>query len=837
MTSAQISATALAAPAVSDAATAGACFHCGLPVPAQAIYRDVKGGALRQWCCAGCMAVTQTIDAGGLEGFYRTRSRALAPGPSREEAELRVYDDPGVQAPFVTVHSDGGREATLLLEGIACPACVWLNERHLASQPGVQSVWINYATRRARLRWDPAVTRLSDLLLAVQAIGYRAWPHDNARQEQLEQRERRDSLWRLFVAAFGMMQVMMYAWPAYVAGEGEMSADVAALMRWASLVLTVPVVFYSAAPFFRAAWRDLRLRRLGMDVPVALGVAAAFAGSVFATLSGRGEVYFDSVTMFVFFLLAGRTLEAAARRKAGEALRHLARAMPAVARRLGQWPASFEAEAVPAVTLRPGERVLVRPGDAVPADGVLLTPRAHLDEALLTGESRPVARAAGETLTGGSVNLDQPLVMEVRGAGEATRLAAIVRLSERAQAQRPAIVQAADRVAAWFVLAIVLLAAGAALAWLQVDPARALPVAVAVLVVTCPCALSLATPAALTVATGVFATRGLVLTRGSAVETLAGVTHVVVDKTGTLTTGRLQLLDIRALGDLDRTACHRLAAALEAGAQHPVARALLAGAPPPAMPAAAVDHVAGAGVTGEVDGRRLRLGSRRFVLGSGGDAALPEAGEHTQVWLADEHGVLACFLLGDRLREDAVGVVQALRARGLDVWLASGDEAGAVERMARAAGIAHWRAALSPTGKGDLAARLQAAGAKVLMVGDGINDAPVLARADVAMAMGEGAVLAQATADVVLTSGRLDSVVAALDLAARTRAVMRQNLAWAFAYNVVAVPLAALGWISPWAAGVGMSASSLLVVVNALRLRSGEPRPFAPRTAAATGAG
>jgi Cu2+-exporting ATPase len=821
------------APAQGAASSAGMCYHCGLPVPARTAYRAMTGGVCRQWCCAGCMAVTQTIEAGGLEGFYRARNRAPTPGAGRDEAELRLYDDLAVQAPFVTSHADGSREATLLLEGIACAACVWLNERHLAAQPGVKSVWINYATRRARLRWDPAVTRLSDLLLAVQAIGYRAWPHDNARQEQLEQRERRDGLWRLFVAAFGMMQVMMYAWPAYVAGEGEMSADVAALMRWASLVLTMPVVCYSAAPFFRGAWRDLRLRRLGMDVPVALGVGAAFAGSLWATLWGRGEVYFDSVTMFVFFLLAGRTLEAAARRKAGEALRHLARAMPAVARRLSHWPASLDATAVPAGALQPGERVLVRPGDVVPADGVLLTAQASVDEALLTGESRPVARRTGETLTGGSVNLDQPLVMEVHGAGEGTRLAAIVRLSERAQAQRPALVQAADRVAAWFVAAIVLLAVAAALVWWHLDAARALPVAVAVLVVTCPCALSLATPAALAVATGAFASRGLVVTRAGAVEALSGATHVVMDKTGTLTTGCLRLLAIRPLGDLDEIACHRLAAALEAGAQHPVARALLAGAPPCSAPAVALEHVAGAGVAGQVEGRRLRLGSRRFVLG-GEDAEAPAGtAQETQAWLADERGPLACFVLGDQLRDEAARVVGDLHGRGLEVWLASGDEPGAVASMARAAGIAHWCAALSPQDKGELVAGLQARGAKVLMVGDGINDAPVLARADVAVAMGEGAVLAQATADVVLTSGRLDGLIDALDLAARTRAVMRQNLAWAFAYNVVAVPLAALGWIDPWAAGVGMSASSLLVVVNALRLRSVPTRPVpTPRAAA-----
>ncbi len=797
----------------------GTCFHCGLPVPSPVRHQAVAGGVRRQWCCAGCMAVTQTIETGGLDGFYRARTARPAPAAAREEAELRVYDDPAVQAPFVTVHPDGTREATLLLEGITCAACVWLNERHLAAQPGVRSVWINYATRRARLRWDPAVARLSDLLLAVEAIGYRAWPHDDTRREQLEQRERRDGLWRLFVAAFGMMQVMMYAWPAYVAGEGEMSEGVAALMRWASLALTAPVVFYSAAPFFRGAWRDLRLRRLGMDVPVALGVGAAFAGSTWATFTGVGDVYFDSVTMFVFFLLAGRTLEAGARRKAGEALRHLARAMPAVARRLEQWPGSLEARAVPATTLRPGDRVLVRPGDAVPADGMLLTDHARLDEALLTGESRPVVRQRGESLTGGSVNLDQPVVMEVARAGEATRLAAIVRLSERAQCDRPPIVQAADRVAGWFVAAILLLAVGVALAWLQLDPARALPVAVAVLVVTCPCALSLATPAALAVATGAFASRGLVVTRASAIEALARSSHVVMDKTGTLTTGRVQLLSVKVLGDLDEGECRRLAAALEAGSQHPVAAALTAGVPDAPL-ASGVEHVAGAGVTGTVQGRALRLGSRRFALGAGAAAGLPAEGEATEAWLADGRGVLARFLVGDRLREDAADVVRALRARGVEVWLASGDHPGAVESMARAAGIDHWRASLSPEDKGELVAQLQSQGARVVMVGDGINDAPVLARADVAVAMGEGAVLAQATADVVLTSGRLVALEEGLDLAARTRAVMRQNLAWAFTYNVVAVPLAAAGWIDPWAAGIGMSASSLLVVVNALRLRT-----------------
>ncbi len=749
------------------------CFHCGLPVTEPGRYVALVEGTPRNLCCTGCQAVTETILGSGLAAFYASRTAVASPAAADNVAlpDLAVYDRPEVQAGFVERGLDGTCEATLLLEGIRCAACVWLNEQHLASQPGVVRADINYATRRAHLQWDPAKIRLSEILAAVQAIGYRAWPNDNAAAEALDRRERRDALWRLFVAAFGMMQVMMYAYPAYIAMDGDLTPDIARLLRWASLLLTVPVVFYSAAPFFRGAWRDLRGGRAGMDVPVALGIGAAFLGSVWATASGQGEVYFDSVSMFVFFLLGGRWLEAGARRKAVEVLRHLSRAMPATAERLGDWPTSDITETVPAIALSVGDHVLVRPGAAFPADGILVQGETRADESLLTGEALPVAKRPGHSVVGGALNASQPVVVRVERAGNATRLGSIVRLAERSHAERPALVALADRYASAFVIVVLLLAGLAAAAWWWHDPSRALAVAVAVLVVTCPCALSLATPTALTVGTGALAKAGLIVTRERAIETLTRVTHVVLDKTGTLTEGVFAIVSAEALGPVDDASCRALAAAMEAGSDHPVARALR-GAIGDAVTVTDVRHVAGEGVEAEWNGRRVRLGSRRHVEALTGplprSAATPMAGM-TEVWLAEASGPLMRFTLGDRLRPDAAGVVSRLRDAGLVVMLASGDGEDAVRHVAGQCGIERWRAGQSPEDKHRLVTELQDAGGVVCMVGDGVNDAPVLARADVSIAMGTGAVLAQRASDIVMVSARFDALLPAFEIATAQR--------------------------------------------------------------------
>ena len=810
------------------------CYHCGLPVPAGVDFPVEIDGRRRAMCCAGCRAVAQAIVGNGLTDYYRHRD--AMPESPREAlpqilADFGLFDHPDVQKNFVR-RAEGAageheHEAALILEGITCAACVWLNESHVRRQPGVTAIDINYTTRRARVRWDERITRLSAILEAIAAIGYRAHPYDIARSEQLAQKERKAALWRLFVAGFGMMQVMMYAVPVYLA-HGDMTPDIEQLMRWASLILTLPVMLYSAAPFFVSAWRDLKLRRVGMDVPVALGVGVAFAASVWATLSAAGEVYFDSVTMFVFFLLSGRYLEMMARQKAARSVETLARAIPAFATRLVAWPvarADAAGERVAVAELRVGDAVQIKPGETVPADGCVLDGESAADESLLTGESRAVAKRAGDALIGGSVNTASPLVMRVERVGEATRVAAIQRLMERAAAEKPRLVEMADRVAGRFILALLVLAMATALAWWWIDPARTLWIFVAVLVVSCPCALSLATPAALTVATGALAARGVLVTRGHAIEALARADHFIFDKTGTLTVGHMALVEVLPVrGDAERA--RDLAAALERGSEHPIARALAAGGVDKGISVDGSRATTGAGVEGSIEGRIWRLGRTEFV---GALHALPVPAEvgvivgagDTVIALGDAEGWQAFFRLSDKLRPEAPAMAAKLLAAGIRLSIFSGDAPAAAARIGAALGIADARGGLSPEEKHAALKALQAAGGTVAMVGDGVNDAPVLAQAQVSIAMGGGADLARANADVVLLGNDLQALPEGLALARRTVRIVRQNLAWAFAYNLLAIPLAMAGWVTPWMAGIGMSASSLLVVLNALRLQRG----------------
>ena len=792
------------------------CFHCGEPVPAGSPYRIVFLGEPKDACCLGCEAVAQTIIDSGNADYYRLRTDLpKTPEAALEELKnLKLYDLPEVQASFV--RSEGEvREASLILEGIVCAACVWLNERHLHRLPGVLAADINFSTRRARVRWDDSRIRLSDILKSIADIGYHAYPFDTSRQEELFRKERNTAIRRLAIAGLGMMQVMMYAVPTYLASEDTMSRDIEALMRFASMILTTPVVFYSAWPFFQGAWRDLRLLRAGMDVPVALGVGAAFAASVYGSFVGSAEVYFDSVTMFVFFLLTGRFLEMSARKRSAEAAESLVKLIPAAARRLPGFPVGREEEIVAAVKLAPGEHVLVGPGESFPADGAVAEGRSSVDESLLTGESHPVVKHPASPVIGGTLNLESPLVVRVEKVGADTVLSGIVRLLDRALAEKPKLAQVADRVAAWFVLALLLVAAAVAGIWFVVDASRAFWITVSVLVVSCPCALSLATPAALTAALGRLTRMGLLSTRGHALETLARATDFVFDKTGTLTTGEFKLLDVEVLRG-DRAGALALASALEQGATHPVAAALREASETERPAAGQLAYVPGRGVQGLVDGRSYRLGAPEFV----GDAPLAGrfAAGVTVVGLADETGVLAWFALGDALRPQARQLAADLKALGVTLHLYSGDRLENVAGLAAELGIGDARGALLPEDKLALVRGLQEAGAIVAMTGDGVNDAPVLAQAQVSIAVDQGAEAAQAAADMVLLSSEIGRLADGVRLARRTQTVIRQNLAWSALYNALAIPAAALGYVTPWLAGIGMSLSSLLVVLNAMRL-------------------
>ncbi len=802
------------------------CFHCGQPNPLRTRWHAEWDGVAHAFCCAGCLGIARTIHEAGLDGFYERRTvDDGAPLPIESDArdDWSHWDETATQAGIVRTGENGTREVSLIVEGIHCGACVWLIESWLGREQGVVSAGVNYATRRARVVWDPRQIRLSALLRAFVAIGYRASPYDPGRREAQARGEARTLLLRLAVAGLAMMQVMMFAVPTYVTVDGVEEAH-RRLLEWASLTLTLPALLYSAFPFFRGAWRDLRHRSAGMDVPVALGLAAAFGGSVFATFTGTGAVYYDSVTMFIALLLLARYVELVARQRAGAAIEALARARPATAERLVDWPAGQSVETIGAASLAAGDLLLVRPGATVAADGDIVDGRASLEEAMLTGESRPRAAAPGDAVLAGSVARDGALVVRVRAAGEATRLANLERLAERAMGERPRVARFADRVARWFVGALLVLAAGTAIVWWNVDASRVLAVTFAVLVVSCPCALSLATPAALAAAAGALARRHVVIARADALETLARVTHVVLDKTGTLTMGRMTVVGVEPRGTATRDSALALAAALDAVSEHPLARALREAAPAgvalPRIDAVAI--VAGNGVEGTVEGRRVRLGRPDFVAALAGSGVLSDAAPTdpaaTQVALGDASGLIARFTLADTLRPDAALLVARLSRLRIVPVLISGDRSASVEAIGRALGIADARGDAQPEDKRDALVRLQRDGAIVAMVGDGINDAPSLAQAQVSVSLGSATALAQQNADIVVLGDELSRVADAIVHARRTSRVIRQNLGWAFAYNLVAVPAAAFGLVTPLVAAIGMSASSLLVVGNALRV-------------------
>ncbi len=745
--------------------------------------------------------MARAICAAGFERYYEARSAAGVRPDALPSAAL--YDDPAAQREFVAAPGEHLREATLILDRIRCAACLWLNEQALRRVPGVLRADVNFATQRAQIAWDPRATRLSAIVEAIRAVGYDAYPFDPRRGEQLARGERRLALWRLFVAGFGAMQVMMYAWPAYVdAGSGTLSAEAASLMRWASLAITTPVLLFSCAPFFRGAWQDARRRRLSLDTPIALGIGAGFAASAWATVAGGGAVYFDSIAMLAFLLLGARTAELFARQKAGRELDRLARWMPSFALRL----AGEATERVAAHALAAGDRVLVGAGERVPADGVVEAGASSADESLLTGESRAVPKGAGAALVGGSVNLEQPLTMRVTRAGADTQAAAIARLVERAAASRPRLVERADRLAQALTTVVIVTAA---LAWAASGDVW---VAVAVLVATCPCALALAAPIVLTRAGAQLLARGAALTRSSALEVLERATDVVLDKTGTLTYGRPAIARVALLSDADETRCRALAGALEASSSHPLARAFRGAGSAPAL--RELRNAAGEGVQARFDGRLVRIGAAPFCAGIAGS---PAPVGHAQVYLAEEGRWLAAFFVEDALRPEAEGIVRALGERGLRVHLLSGDDPELVAALAHRLGIEDFRGGATPQDKFGYVSGLQAAGRVVAMVGDGLNDAPVLARADASIAMGAGADAAQLQADIVLTGDRLGALAEVLAAARGALRLVRQNLGWALAYNAVALPAAALGWIGPWEAAIGMSASSFVVVLNALR--------------------
>jgi P-type Cu2+ transporter len=791
------------------------------------------------------LALTRTASDGGVveraagaRGESALESNAIFGGhrgPLTVTDNFAVLDDPIEQQEFTEFSEIDGRnmaESVLLVQGMYCAACADTVECALQDVPGVAFAQVHAATRRLTIRWDPATIRMSSLAQAVGETGYRLLPLQQALSITERIQETRQMLWRLFVAGFCMMQVMMYAWPAYVAGPGEIPPDIDQLLRLASFVLSVPVVTFASGPFFRSAWRDLRLGRVGMDTPVSIGILVTFFASAAATFDPTGpwghEVWFDSLTMFVFFLLGGRYLELKARDRTAGSLDHLMNRLPEACDRRRP-DGSYESVSVRRLGL--GDVVRVQAGQAFPGDGEVLSASATVDEALLTGESHPVQRAQGEAVVAGSFNLGGPVDMRLQRLGRDTRFAQIVSLMEKASTEKPRLAILADRIAAPFLVLVLLAAAFGGWYWWQIDHSKALAVAVAVLIVTCPCALSLATPSAMLSSAGALARRGILVRRLQAFEALAGINTVIFDKTGTLTHDRLQLAEVRVRAGTSVEQALSRAGLLAQGSLHPVSRALAA-ASAASQPAGVPDvqgldgpamrEFAGQGMQASwADGRFLRLGSADFC----GVASAPDAPETDapHAHLADEQGWIATFHLSEGLRADARQAVEALRGMGIQTWLLSGDRPAAARQVAQAVGIDHVIAGASPEQKLAEVVALQSQGRRLAMVGDGLNDGPVLARADTSFALGHAAPLAQAQSDFVIQGGEMMEVVRTLIQARATLRIVKQNLVWAALYNAVSVPMALAGWMPPWLAGLGMAASSLLVVGNAVRLSSNSP--------------
>ncbi|WP_231757886.1 heavy metal translocating P-type ATPase [Microbulbifer elongatus] len=814
-----------------------ACFHCGLPVAEGSHYSVKIDGIARAMCCPGCEAVAGAIVAGGLDNFYRFREQnSERPEGGSERQRWQAYDLPQVQSEFVRAYSGTlpGIEnphklqvVSLLVGGITCAACVWLIEKQLMSLAGVARVSVNASTHRAQIVFDPHRVAVSAIFSALASIGYRPSPATAANSERMLQQERRGAIRRLGVAGLGTMQVMMFAIALYFGGSKGIDLQFEQFFRWVSLVVATPVVCYAAQPFFGAAWRALRSSHLVMDVPVSLAIGLAYGASVYATVFDTGEVYFESVSMFTFFLLLGRFVEMRARHKAGLASGGLAQLLPLAALRLGR---DGEVESVPVAALAEGESILLRPGDTVPVDGVVTEGASGVDESVLTGESALQQKQAGSAVFAGSVNGDSSLTVRITAAGSGTRLSAIEKLVEQAQLDKPAQAALADRIAGRFIAAVLMISVAAFVFWWQQAPERAFWVALSVLVVTCPCALSLATPAALAAATLRLQQLGLLVARGHVLEALPRVTRVIFDKTGTLTEGAPQLRAVHPLRTgISEEAARDIAAALEARNNHPLARAFR-----PWFGNRAADglrSVTGCGVEGRCDGQVYRLGAPGFVLELADRAtaipiADPQVPSAQGQWLmlGDQRGPVAWLGLGDALRPTAPDAVAMLAAQGVNSELLSGDQSAEVPRVAECVGIAEYRAGASPEHKLRRLKALQGEGERVLMIGDGINDVPVLSGADVSVAMMSAADLAQSRADAILLQGDLQALPRAFALAGKCRTIIRQNLGWAILYNALALPLAFLGLVPPWAAAIGMSLSSLIVVVNALRLSRWQPK-------------
>ncbi|MDP5146524.1 heavy metal translocating P-type ATPase metal-binding domain-containing protein [Shewanella sp. ULN5] len=790
------------------------CFHCNEPVLTGDKFFTTIDGQAQAMCCPGCQAVSQAIIDSGLANYYRFRSEpgnrqnALVPD---ELNQFSAYDLPEVQQDLV--HRQGELDSiSLTIDGITCAACAWLIEHKVKTLNGVTQIGVNSTTQRAMVSWRPDTIALSTILKQISDIGYQAAPYQVDDQEKLSKAEGRKFLLRLGLAGFATMQVMMFAFALYSGYFTDLDVELRDYFRWVSMIFAAPVVFYSAQPFYFSAIRSLLSGKLNMDLSVSIAIAGAYIASCIATVNGTGEVYFESVSMFTFFLLLGRYFEQQAKQKASVSSSNLHKLIPVTAH-LIQDGQTIE---IAAKKLKVDDIILVRPGDIVAADGDIISGLSSVNESMLTGEQMPVTKNIGQKVFAGTINIDQPLEIKVKALGQDQLVAEIIRLQEFASNNNPKIALLADRLARYFSATILTIATLTYFIWLQISPDDAFWITLSVLVATCPCALALATPTAVTCATAIFTKLGIITRKSGVFEKLPQINHVVFDKTGTLTCGQLSLGTVKLFADIDQDAALSLVANLEQGSLHPIAQVFTPFSDKNLL-VTNINHQVGKGVQGIYQQQVIKLGSLAFCIQNSDNLNIDVHSHHQHVYLSINDKLIASFELNDLIRPDSEQVIKTLKAQSIMVSMATGDSSGHVKYLADRLHITDIHSGMSPESKLNLINTLQQT-KHVAMFGDGINDAPVLAGANISIAMGSGSAIAKNSADLILLGDHLSRFNDAITVAKYTNKIIKQNLAWAFGYNVIILPLAVTGHVVPYIAAIGMSLSSIIVVSNSLRL-------------------
>ena len=794
------------------------CYHCGLPVTETDKYTLPIAGEAQQMCCLGCLTVASFIISNELQDYYNFRDQLASSQENNKSEDYNYVDEPAIYEEYVHEDGESSYSTVLLIDNINCAACVWLIEGLVEKLPGIKKFSINLINHRARLTWDPGQIKLSELFKKIANLGYKANFDSPVLQENLIRAEKRYLLRSLALSGLAMMQVMTFAVSLYLGAFQGIDDQYKILFFYVSLVVTTPVLLYSGMPFLVGAWRNLRNKSIGMDVTISIALVSAYGISVYNTIMGLEHVYFDSICMFIFLLTLGRYLEVSARSRCGDSLQRLHTILPTTVTVIQE--DGFLVKRLS--ELKKGERVQIKPGEIIPADGLVVSGISSINEKLFTGELSPKLKTIGDKLIAGMENIDSVLEMDVEENGHGTVLSNIMTLLDRAQSEKPKIIGLAQQVTGYFVSIVILLAVVSLGIWWQIDSARAFAISFAVLVISCPCALSLATPMALTACTNYLAKYGFLVTRGHVIETLAEVDTVVFDKTGTLTAGKYQVEVVELADNVDFKQAISVVASIEANSEHPIAKAFVAYAKDKniqLVKASDVKNAINQGIEAKIDEKTYRVGTEKYVSQLLGSLFVIEP-QNPGLWvlLADEQRVLGKFKLHDPVRNEALEAIQNLQQLKLKLHILSGDSSDQVDKIGHALAIRHVRSGASPQDKYLYLQELQRAGAKVAMVGDGVNDTPGLNLANVSVAMGDACDLTKFNADSVLLNNDLCKLVDAVKICRFAKLIIKENLLWAIGYNLLALPLAACGMIAPYFSVIGMTASSLIVIGNSLRL-------------------